>query len=374
MRVLYFSRDYTTHDYQFLLELGKTKNNIFYLRLENDGIPYESRSLPEGIHYVEWKGGKKKERHIIDWLNLMLDFDNVISKIKPDLIHAGPVQSCGFMTSLSNFKPFLLMSWGSDILVDSKRNKCWKWITRYTLEHSDVLLCDSQIVREKVKEIMPYEDNRIIQFPWGVDLQQFSPGKDKLGLRKIKNWKDSFIVISTRTWEKIYGVDTLLKAFCHAYNNNSKLRLILLGTGSMSDEIDNIIENNNLIDVVYRPGQVLHSELPEYFRSADLYMSCSSCDGTSISMLEAMATGLPILVSDLPGNREWIRPGENGWLASEGNVESFKKLLIYISHLEEKERKKISSLNRNIVKERADWNKNFHKLFDAYDILKKKFI
>ena len=70
---------------------------------------------------------------------------------------------------------------------------------------------------------------------------------------------------------------------------------------------------------VHFPGQVSQTDLPRYYRSADLYLSASHCDGTSISLLEALACGRPALVSDIPGNREWITPGVEGWLFPDGD-------------------------------------------------------
>ena len=49
--------------------------------------------------------------------------------------------------------------------------------------------------------------------------------------------------------------------------------------------------------------------MPKWFRAADTYISCAQSDGTSVSLLEAMATGLPLIVTDIPSNREWVVEG-----------------------------------------------------------------
>ena len=64
-------------------------------------------------------------------------------------------------------------------------------------------------------------------------------------------------------------------------------------------------------------------EVYAHFRAADVYLSCAHSDGTSISMVEALASGLPVVVTDLPSNREWIAPGSNGWLGRLGDAASF---------------------------------------------------
>ncbi|MGB9896633.1 hypothetical protein, partial [Thermanaerothrix sp.] len=91
-RVLYFSRDYTPHDHRFLSALAATPHQIYYLRLERGARQLEDRPLPAGVTYVPWAGGVKP----FTWAavpTLLRDFQRVINEIKPDLIHAGPVQT-----------------------------------------------------------------------------------------------------------------------------------------------------------------------------------------------------------------------------------------------------------------------------------------
>jgi hypothetical protein len=56
-RILYFSRDYTTHDHRFLTALAKTSHHVYYLRLEKGPLVLEDRPLPPEIEQVEWGGG-----------------------------------------------------------------------------------------------------------------------------------------------------------------------------------------------------------------------------------------------------------------------------------------------------------------------------
>ena len=374
MRILYFSRDYTTHDRRFLLKLAESQHEVWFLRLEDDGIPYEKRPLPDRIHLVNWRGGKQRANTLGAWLHLMPHLESVLEQVHPDLVHAGPVQSCGFMIALTGFRPFLVMSWGSDILVDADQDEMWRWMTRYTLNRSDMLLCDCQAVRVKVQQLVPYPDERIVQFPWGIDLHRFCPGVDSLKLRTRMGWEDGFVILSTRSWEQIYGIDVLLDAFRRAHGLNPRLRLVLLGDGSLASSIEQSITNHDLDDVVYRPGMVSHERLPDYFRAADLYLSCAHSDGTSISLLEAMATGLPVVVTDGLGNREWVMPGESGWLAPPGNSEVFAQLLLLTAGLDTIEREQIYRRNRQIAEERADWDMNFARLLEAYDQIEAQYV
>ena len=152
MRILYFSRDYTTHDRRFLAKISQ-HHEVFFLRLEDDGIAHEKRLVPDGVNVVPGFASGVRSTTPESRLRLMPEYQDVIEQIRPDLIHAGPVQSCGFMTALSGFHPFLLTSWGSDILVDADRDAFWRWMTRLALDHSDMFFCDCAEVSARAREI-----------------------------------------------------------------------------------------------------------------------------------------------------------------------------------------------------------------------------
>jgi glycosyltransferase involved in cell wall biosynthesis len=83
-----------------------------------------------------------------------------------------------------------------------------------------------------------------------------------------------------------------------------------------------------------------------------------------------MATGLPVVVSDIPSNREWVNEGENGWLI-DGSPKDFAEKLLTSAHLSPQQREKISGLNQSIVASRADWDRNFPLLSNLYERLRK---
>jgi glycosyltransferase involved in cell wall biosynthesis len=369
MRVLYFSRDYTTHDRRFLLKLAESPHEIWFLRLEDDGIVYEDRPLPESVRAAEWEGGDRPAGTPGDWLRLMPSFQSVLDRVRPDLVHAGPVPSCGFMTAVAGFHPFLLMSWGSDILVDADRDDLFRWMTRYALAHSDMLACDSDVVRNKAQSLVHYPDERVVQFPWGIDLGLFCPGQDSLRVRRDLGCEEAFVILSTRSWEPIYGINVLLEAFRQAATRHEALRLILLGDGSLAPQIDRFVGEHDLAGCVHRPGRVPHGQLPNYFRAADLYLSCAHSDGTSISLLEAMATGLPVVVTDIPGNREWVKAGENGWLAREGDAAAFARAIDTAAGSPPDTLRRIRRSNIVRAQARANWDRNAAKVLEAYDRL-----
>jgi glycosyltransferase involved in cell wall biosynthesis len=83
--------------------------------------------------------------------------------------------------------------------------------------------------------------------------------------------------------------------------------------------------------------------------------------------MEALASGLPVLVSDIPGNREWITEGEQGWLFEDGNSDELAEKLIWaVDHRDELP--DYGKKARLLAEQRADWPRNVKKLLDAYQL------
>jgi glycosyltransferase involved in cell wall biosynthesis len=365
LKIIYFSKNYTPHDYRFLSSLAKTKHEVFYLKLEANQRQIEDRAVPSRIQQILWVGGQREFR----WRDVpkyVLSLRRVIKAIKPDLIHAGPIQNCAFIAALSGFRPILAMSWGYDLVMEADKSAWMKLVTRYTLKQSAFFTSDANISQDKAIAF-GMDPQRTVIFPWGIDLKHFhlqnvESRKPKAGGANRK----SLTLFCNRTWESIYGVDVLAKAFVKVAAKNPNVNLILLGEGSQSAHIHQILMKSGVLDRVHFGGQVGQTDLPRWYHMADIYISPSHVDGSSVSLMEALASGLPCLVSDIPGNKEWIVDGENGWLFQDGDADDLaEKILHAIKN--RKSFKKIGESARKTAEQKADWKKNFGKLLQAYD-------
>lgn len=282
----------------------------------------------------------------------------VIREIHPDLIQAGPIQRAAFLVALSGFRPLVSASWGYDLLHDAHQNALWTWATRFTLARSAAMVGDCDTIR-KLAVFYGMPDERIVTFPWGVDIEHFSPGEG--------GEDGAFRLLSTRSWEPIYGVELIARAFVRLARVYPEVRLTMLGNGSQAGALRKIFQGDGVLERVSFPGQARRADLPHYYRSANLYVSASHSDGSSISLLEAMACGRPALVSDIPGNREWVEPGVHGWLFPDGDVTGLAQAL----NTALDQRSQLPTMGRAaraLVERRADWQSNFPQLLEAYQL------
>ncbi len=356
MRIIYFSLGYCTHDYRFLKSISDGGHEVFFVQLEGNQRQVESRAVPENVNMVIWKGGREPFR----WSNLAkltLDFRRLVKEIKPDLIHAGPIQTCAFIAVLSEFRPILTMSWGFDLMDDVHKNKWWEWVTRYTLKRSTFFTSDANVTKDKAV-VYGMNPEKTVVFPWGVDLEHFS-------LSTVHHPPSTFTLFCNRSWESRYGLDVLARAFVKVAQQNENVDLILLNGGSQGAHIRQILQSGGVLDRVTFGGQISQTDLPNWYHMADIYISPSHVDGSSVSLMEALACGLPCLVSDIPANKEWVVENENGWLFRDGDANHLaEKILSAIS-----QREKLSEVgraSRRSAEMRADWKKNAEVLMNVY--------
>lgn len=359
MKLIYFSFDYSPHDHRFLSALAESQHEVYYVRLQHGSRQTEDRPVPARIQQVPWAGGQKP----FAWRSLprlVLDFRRLVREIKPDLIHAGPIQTCAFIALLAGFRPVLSMSWGFDLMKDVERGRWWRFATRYTLQRSSYFTSDANVTRDKAVAF-GMDPARTVVFPWGVDLGHFQPAPRAFP----PGAEAGFTLFCNRSWEPNYGVDVLAKAFVRVARQREDVSLLLLGGGSQGALIRRILADGGVLERVSFPGQVSQKDLPRFYRMADLYISASHVDGSSVSLMEALACGLPCLVSDIPANQEWVCEGANGWLFPDGDSAALAgKILAAIEN-----RAALPEIGRaahQTAEEKADWPKNVGKLLGAY--------
>jgi len=323
----------------------------------------------------------------------------MVQSLQPDLVHAGPIQKVSFLAALNDFHPLISMSWGTDLLMDADQDLIWRAVTRFTLQHSDWLIGDCLAVREKAASFGFNKEHTTI-FPWGIDLDEFKPSKSPI-LRQRYQWKDHFVILCTRNWEPRYGVELVVRAFCENAGRMKDAILVMVGGGSQEGLLRKMVVDSGLSDRVFFAGRVEYANLPAYYQAADLYISASHSDGSSVSLMEALGCGCPVLVSDIIAaadlyvsashsdgssvslmealgcgcpvlvsdiiaNREWVQPGNQGWLFKDGD---WRDLSVGMLHAYQ-QKDKLLTYRRNARQtalQKADWKKNSQTLLSTYD-------
>ena len=361
MKVLYFTRDYTPHDFRFLKAIRENGDDVWYMRLETRNF-YENRALPDGVQTVDWAFGKEPFDLEANAEAAIDAFREVFQKIQPDVVHSGPLTDCSWIAAKAGIHPHTAMSWGFDLGREIETIPGAKERARFALSQADWFLGDCYMELDTAEKL-GYDRSKATIFPWGIDVERFSPGTGKVREQIAEN--GNFLILSLRTMEPNYDVETVVRAFLTAVKEEPGMRLILLGDGSqmpLLKEIAAADPNGNKISFLGRQPNDL---LVDYYRSCDLYVSASIVDGSSVSLLEAMGTGIPVLMSSIPGNLEWVTDGANGLLFPTRDIRTLSEKMLFCAR-NTKQISQYAEAARKLIEEKADWNKNKQKIHLAY--------
>ena len=173
-----------------------------------------------------------------------------------------------------------------------------------------------------------------------------------------------------RSFAPVYGIEYFLRSLTKVAKAVPDARVLLIGSGPLETTFRALVKELGIENMVKFLGFVANEELPAYLNAADLYVSSSLSDGTSVSLLEAMACGLPVVVTDVPSILEWVENGINGLVCPRRDSDSLAKAIITLLR-DERTAAKMGKKNLEIAEQRADWNKNFKMLEKMYVELTK---
>ena len=372
MKILYVGDSTHIHDFRFIRKLVENGYDTNVLTIDKNPVKIEGAkyfTFPQKLNEASNRfiNDVKYVKYIYGQRNYI---QKIIKEIGPDILHGGWVPQHGFISALSGFHPFLLMPWGSDVLViPQNASYLTKKQIAWTIKKADMITCDAEYVKNEIIRLSGYPENKIIVFPWGIDLEKFNSKVNGNKIRAKLDWEDKKILIMTRSFQKIYGIKYFLKTLPKLIKKkNDNIRVLLCGDGPLKNDFEKYISKNRLNKYIHFAGHVENDDLPKYLAASDVYVSTSLSDGTSLSLLEAMAVGLPCVVTDIPSIMEWVTDGVNGFIVPKKNSIVVADKIIELLKSEDL-RDKFSRINIKISQERADWDKNFKKLEEIYNKL-----
>lgn len=183
----------------------------------------------------------------------------------------------------------------------------------------------------------------------GVDLNTFSPQtlKHKMNLRKEYGYSlNDFILIYVGELSYRKNQDLLIKAISKLKNKLTNLKLLLVGDGDYLNDYKKMVEQLELEQMVEFLGY--RKDVHKLMALSDIAISTSRQEGLPVNVMEAMATGLPLIVTNCRGNRDLVSNGVNGFLIEVDNVESCS-LAIKKLYYSEDIRRKFSEKNKEII-------------------------
>jgi glycosyltransferase involved in cell wall biosynthesis len=289
----------------------------------------------------------------------LLRSKKIIIKESPKIIHCHSAGTYGLVCSLINFHPYILTVWGSDVLI-FPNNYIRKKITKYVLSKADIITTDGyngwKVLIDKFS--VRKEKTHFIQF--GVDTKKFLPQE------KIEKIYD---LISLRSLEPIYNIETLIEAVSMAKKEIKDIKCAIAGSGSEEIRLKELSRKLKLESNIDFIGRIEHDNLPKIINSSKIYISTSLSDsGLSMSTGEAMACGLPVIVSDSSDNKNWIKDFENGFVVPIKDSKVLAGKIVYLLK-DGGKNKLLGENNRKLIELKNNYYKEMEKMGKIYESL-----
>ncbi|MGC9436287.1 MAG: glycosyltransferase family 4 protein [Methanomicrobiales archaeon] len=272
----------------------------------------------------------------------------LVRRIQPDIIHAHFVAKFGFHLPLLRFRPSVVSAWGDDILILPKKSRLISLFTRAVLRYVDLVYAVSRNIQAHIVDDFGIDAEKTRYMPFGIDTDAFSPPS------KERGDTGEITIFSNRGFFPVYDTATLIEGFECAYRQDPRLRLILKGGGPERKQMRELVREGGLEDIVTFRERTPYSEVVHDYREADIFVSTAISDGTPVSLLEAMSSGLPCIATDVGGVPEWIEDGKTGVLIPPGDPGTLAEKILLLAEDAEVRRQIGAGAREKVVRE-ADW-------------------
>lgn len=208
----------------------------------------------------------------------------------------------------------------------------------------------------------------VVEIPNGVDVNLFNPTVNGTKIKKRHDIESKEVVLFVGALDRAHnfkGVEYLLKGFAKLKNNDACL--LIVGEGTLKKRYIGIAEELNIANKTFFVGNVTTADLTKYYAASDIVVlpSISMGEAFGVVLIEAMATGKPIIASNLPGVRTVVSDGVNGFLAQPKNVDDLTSKIEYLLE-NEAIRRDFGKEGRKKAERNYSWEKLGKKLESIY--------
>jgi len=254
------------------------------------GLPWG----PSALRYASARGSVRAELH----------------GYRPDVTVAHFLPNYGFLGALAGASPLFLSCWGSDLLVNADRSPLHRARARWTLRRSDAIHVDAAVLADAAVRLGG-DPERVWTRAWGVDPDAVRP-EGAWTARRARS--EALRVLWTRQLEPLYAPESFVLGLAKLARMGVPFRATMAGSGPLRGSLEALADRLGVRDRLTLVGWVDAPRLHALLRDHDVYVSLSRSDSTSQALLEAMAAELVPVVSDIAGNREWVRHRQEGLL------------------------------------------------------------
>ncbi|MDO9047785.1 MAG: TIGR03088 family PEP-CTERM/XrtA system glycosyltransferase [Methylobacter sp.] len=298
-----------------------------------DSTDFKERLIRNDVDIYQFN---KKEGQ--DWGSFVKLY-KLLRQIKPTIVHTRNLAAIEYQVPawLAGVKHRVHSEHGWDVSDPDGSNIKYQWIRRLIKPLIQRFIPLSKHLESYLTEKIQVSPKKITRICNGVDTRVFYPPTEKKAPLPDCPFSFSQDEVIIGTVGRMHGVKdqlTLVKAFIRICENDPehkhKLKLLIAGDGPLKALAINLLEESQLTDHAWLPGE--RSDVAEIMRRLDIFILPSQAEGISNTILEAMATGLTVIATDVGGNPELVVDGKTGSLIAAADVVLMaEKILDYVN-------------------------------------------
>ena len=311
-----------------LLEEYAKKKNLYIDVLTSSPVPgntIEPFSENITIHKI---GLHKKSLHywrkieVLEWLfKAKGQLKKLLSENNYDLAHAFFGFPTGWLSYCQQKKlPYIISLRGSDVPGANPRlgleYKLLAGLFRKIWKNADSLVANSTGLAQRAKRFAPSLNYEII--PNGIDTDRFVPARNKPPLKPFK-------LITVGRLSQVKRLDLAIQAIHQAKNFGLDVKFTVVGNGNLTDELKKLAEKLEMADCIHFTGWLEPDQVPQCYQNHHAFILTSISEGMNNTMLEAMASGLPIITTACEGTQELVN--DNGIVISDPTPKNIAKAI-----------------------------------------------
>lgn len=364
MRILFFADGGSVHSHRWIGWFVRAGHEVHVA----SWVEWEGEA-PVAEHRVEFMGprrgaGVPKVRAVSRGRHLGEQAQAVADDVRPDLVHGHYLDGYGHLAYLSRVRPSVLTVWGSDVY--GERPTMQARLNRKALAAADAVTVDSTDLASRVIELGAHAE-KVHEVHFGVDTSVFRPTEDadRAAMRaRLGIASDARVIFSPRALRPLYDIASVVRAFADLLDPDTWLVAMAFGEEqAYGHEVRDLVEELGVGERVALVPRASHAEMARLYGAADVVVSMALSDSSPVSLLEAMACGVPVVARDVPGLSDWIHDGENGLLVEGPGLTG---ALTQALSLDEATRSRWSDANRAEVEARASQDLNMRAVEALY--------
>lgn len=323
--------------------------------------------LHELKNYLPWLGNNSISLSYLFWI---LNVKTIVRAIKPDIINVHYITSYGLLTLMTDFHPLVTTAWGSDILIQPRRNLFWRFIVSRILRKSDLFTClfDVAILNNNMSKLIP-KYTKIASIPHGIDTDLFNSRNDSNYLKQKYNISNHDpVIINIRGLHPIFDPDTFLKAIPIVIKKYPEAKFLIPFQDKYKPHYLEIVKDLQIEKNLIILNWLTPEEVAQHLNISDIFVSSALSDGASNALFEGMACELAPVVTDIPANRCWIKDNQNGLLFKPKDYNALAQKICYL--IDNKDVcLEFGKISRKIVTEKAELKNQMETTVKLYQKL-----